>query len=336
MIPVLSITPENLTLAAQAIRRGELVAMPTETVYGLAGDALNPASLARIFAVKQRPYFDPLIVHIEDIAWVEKLCAFVPQPMRVLMERCWPGPVTFVLPKREIVPSLATSGLPDVALRMPSHPAALALIRESGTPLAAPSANPFGRLSPTCVAHVSADFQEGIACILDGGPCAIGVESTVLGWQSGQLILLRPGGNPVEALESILQETILPLPPASGSPQSPGALPWHYAPRTPLVLLESYQIPEGSQDTGLLWFGLSSPPKGYARVEHLAHDGNWLAAAADFFAALHRLDRLDLKQIVASTVPESGLGRAINDRLRKAAATIFPGRHESGSNLPRE
>jgi len=318
MIPILSPTPDNIRRAAEALRRGSLVAMPTETVYGLAGDALNPKALARIFEVKRRPFFDPLIVHISERSWVEKLCHQIPDGARTLMERFWPGPLTLVLAKRDIVPDLATSGLDTVAVRMPSHPVAQALLQEAGTPLAAPSANPFGRLSPTCAEHVAADFSDGIDCILDGGPCAVGVESTVIGWEDGKPLLLRAGGIALEAIEVVIGK-VLEKTSATPVPQSPGNLPWHYAPRTPLELWN----PGDSllrANSGLLWFGTETAPRGFVHTENLSPKENLQEAAANLFSALHRLDHAGLSCIYAQILPDVGLGRAINDRLRKAAA----------------
>jgi L-threonylcarbamoyladenylate synthase len=319
MIPVLDPTPEHLRRAAAALRAGGLVGMPTETVYGLAGNALDPAALARIFEVKRRPFFDPLIVHVPGRESLEGLCR-VSDEAAALMDAFWPGPLTLVLPKEDAVPGLATSGLPSVAVRAPAHRVARALLLEAGLPLAAPSANPFGGLSPTSAAHVSGAFEGGIDCVLDGGASAVGVESTVIGWdESGEPRLLRAGGLPVEAVEKVLGKKI----PAGGAvlegraQASPGALPWHYAPRTPLSLLEGEAAPRA--DAGLLWFGANAP-EGFARVENLSPSGDLAEAAANLFAALHRLDAARLSAIRARPVPEEGLGRAINDRLRKAAA----------------
>ena len=298
------------------------MALPTETVYGLAGDALNPAALARIFEVKQRPYFDPLIVHIADRIWVEKLCTDIPDQARVLMDRFWPGPLTLVLPKSNLVPDLATSGLPNVALRMPSHPVALALLREVGSPLAAPSANLFGALSPTTARHVSDAFSQGIDCILDGGPCSVGVESTVLGFgENGNPFLLRPGGLSKEEIESVLKMKISAAP-ISDVPQSPGGLSSHYAPRTPLFFFEAGKSPNASARSGLLWFGPEPVPSGFTAVENISATGNLREAAMNLFAALHKLDSMGLERILAQIVPESGLGRAINDRLRRGCAPL--------------
>jgi L-threonylcarbamoyladenylate synthase len=318
MIPTLSPTPENIRRAAESLRQGKLVAMPTETVYGLAGDALNPQALALIFEVKQRPFFDPLIVHVFDRSWVGKLCSHIPAEADTLMERFWPGPLTLVLPKKEIVPALATSGLDTVAIRIPSHPVALALLKEVATPLAAPSANPFGRLSPTRSEHVAADFSKGLDCILEGGPCTIGVESTVIGWEESIPRLLRAGGIALEEIEDVLNMKLMHTSAALAA-QSPGNLPWHYAPRTPLQLW-NLETPLPRSNTGLLWFGGENIPHGFTYVENLSLQGDLQEAAANLFTALHRLDNAGVSRIYARPLPESGLGRAINDRLRKAAA----------------
>ena len=319
MIPVLAPTPAHIERAAEALRRGRLVGMPTETVYGLAGNARDPAALASIFEVKQRPFFDPLIVHVAARAELEDLCHVSPES-EILMRAFWPGPLTLVLAKKGSVPDLATSGLPSVAVRMPAHPVARALLRAAGLALAAPSANPFGGLSPTRAEHVSAAFGDGIDCVLDGGPCEVGVESTVVGWEDGEPRLLRAGGVALEALEQALGKKIG----AASAPEvSPGTLPWHYAPRTPLRLLgDAPRAPEAG-NTGLLWLGPNPPPEfaqGFSRMENLSASGNLAEAAANLFAALHRLDAAGLEGIYAALAPESGLGRAINDRLRKAAA----------------
>ena len=325
MLPVLDPTPENLRRLAAALRAGRLVGIPTETVYGLAGHALDPAALARIFEVKARPHFDPLIVHVGARDDIDALCGELPDEAPRLMERFWPGPLTLVLPRTTRVPDLATAGLPTVAVRMPAHPVARALLREAGVPLAAPSANPFGALSPTTAAHVAGAFADGVEAVLDGGPCDVGVESTVVGWVSERPTILRAGGLSQEELEDALGRRLEGLGhsaaalEAGATQATPGALPWHYAPRTPLRLRERDERP--APRAGLLCFG--EPPRdarAYARVENLSPAGNLREAAAGLFAALHRLDAAGLDEIHATPVPESGLGRAINERLRKAAA----------------
>jgi L-threonylcarbamoyladenylate synthase len=328
MVPLLSPTPENVRSAAEALRAGNLVAMPTETVYGLAGNALDPAVLARIFEVKKRPFFDPLIVHVAERKEIDPLVREIPEGAEILMARFWPGPLTLVLPKSDRVPGLATAGLDTVAVRVPAHPVAQALLREAGIPLAAPSANPFGALSPTTATHVTDAFSEaeGIACVLDGGPCAIGVESTVLGWDQGRPVLMRAGGVPLEALEEALGTRIARFTAPSGddATPSPGALPWHYAPRTPLRMLDENENAAHEATArgraGLLWFGDAPAPVGYARTENLSPEGSLREAATNLFAMLHRLDAAGLEELHARGVPEHGLGRAVNERLRKAAA----------------
>ena len=331
MLTILEPTPESLRKAAEALRAGELVGMPTETVYGLAGNAFDPAVLARIFEIKKRPFFDPLIVHVAEFTEVEALVRDVPADARLLMERFWPGPITLVLPKTDRVPDLATAGLDTVAVRMPAHPVARALLRATGLPLAAPSANPFGCLSPTTALHVAEAFSEGIALVLDGGPCRIGVESTVVGWENGEPVMLRPGGISLELLEETLGKNVAVA--ANGgeasegkATASPGNLPWHYAPRTPLRLLTSVanDIPSpgkpGGGSSGLIWFGAEPAPEGFVLVENLSATADLAEAAEKLFVALHRLDAAGLDALVAVMVPEQGLGRAINERLRKAAA----------------
>jgi L-threonylcarbamoyladenylate synthase len=329
MIPVLEPTPENLRLAAECLGRGELVAFPTETVYGLGAHAFRPEALARVFEAKRRPFFDPLIVHVGDPGQAEQVCARIDARARRLMDRFWPGPLTLVLPKGDAVPDIAVSGLPTVAVRMPDHPVALALLRACGFPVAAPSANPFGRLSPTAAAHVAAHFEEGLSLILDGGPCAVGVESTILSLEGETPVILRAGGLSREDIEAVAGPVALSASPAGsgadpGHPLAPGQLPSHYAPRTPLRLLPGPGPvrPAAPADgpTGLLAFR-GPAPEGFAGpVEILSPAGDLREAAARLFACLHRLDGLGLARILAEPVPEEGLGLAIMDRLRKAAA----------------
>lgn len=330
MIPMVPATPDSLRRAADALRAGGLVAFPTETVYGLGAKAHDPLALAKIFEAKRRPFFDPLILHVAERSQFEALIA--PEARRdpraaALMDRFWPGPLTLVLPKASDVPDLATSGLPTVAVRMPAHPVALALIRAAGFPLAAPSANPFGRLSPTTAAHVQAHFtaaDAGIDLILDGGPCAVGVESTIVSLAEETPVLLRAGGVPREAIAAAIGP-IATAPAAAARPQAPGQLPGHYAPRTPLRILASGEAaPDAGPRLGYLAFR-SVPDRPYAAAEILSAGGDLREAAAHLFACLHRLDAAGLNLILAEPVPESGLGAAIMDRLRKAAAGSGPG-----------
>ncbi|MDR2136317.1 MAG: threonylcarbamoyl-AMP synthase [Treponema sp.] len=332
------VTEESLRLAAAAIRAGELAAFPTETVYGLGGDAFNPRALAKIFQVKGRPRFDPLIVHIarlESLEDVADLSALGPQAREHaarLAAEFWPGPLTLVLPKRASVPDLATSGLATVAVRFPSHPAARELIRLSTGAVAAPSANRFGCLSPTRAEHVAEQLGDRLGIILDGGPAAVGVESTVLDMTAARPRILRPGGLSRARLEALLG----PLPGPGETPgelcspgelRSPGLLPGHYAPRTPLCLhgrREMAALPY-REDEAYLFFSRSSRESWGmpGAVEVLSDAGDSVEAAANLFDALHRLDRLGLRRIHAEAAPPELLGEAINDRLGRAAAGVL-------------
>lgn len=321
-----AVVSTDASAAAAVIRSGQLAAFPTETVYGLGGNALSTEAVARIFAAKDRPRFDPLIVHAADAQSALGLASDVPQIARELADRFWPGPLTLLLPKRDIVPDLVTSGLPSVGLRVPDHPFALAMLRETGCPVAAPSANPFGRVSPTTAAHVVDQLGDRIDFILDGGPCRVGIESTVLriGHGTERPCLLRHGGVTIEELEEMLG----PVDTATQSdsdlaPQlSPGSLLQHYSPRTPLHLLPHWQttVPDGLR-LGALAFQRPVDADRFSVIETLSPTGDLVEATARFFAALRRLDDADVDLIVAVPFPNHGLGRALNDRLTRAAHT---------------
>lgn len=319
----------DLSHAAALLRQGGLVAFATETVYGLGGNALDVQAVARIFAAKNRPQFDPLIVHVASRAWLPELVRPWPDLADRLMEAFWPGPLTLVLPKQPRVPDLVTSGLPHVAVRQPQHPLALELLAQAGCPIAAPSANPFGQLSPTCATDVAESLGDKIDYILDGGPCSIGVESTVVLVDESHVTLLRPGGVTYEALVEIVGDVreLVPKSPAIGPPDNsprlaPGTLPQHYAPRTPLRLISQLSDITQPEQSGLLLLGPRHDLPPVAAVEYLAKDRNLTTAATRLFAALRRLDRANLQQIFAELMPTEGLGRAINDRLQRAARTV--------------
>lgn len=307
--------------AAAILRKGGLVAFPTETVYGLGGHALDAKVVARIFEVKDRPHFDPIIVHVPDVNRLKPLVSRFSAEARRLGEMFWPGPLTLVLPKSAAVPDLATSGLPTVAVRIPNHPMALELLEKSDLPLAAPSANLFGHLSPTRAEDVACQLGDKIDYILDGGPCGVGIESTVL-QLDGLPCLLRPGGLPVEEIESAIGPVSISAgsarSPTQGRP-SPGMLSRHYAPQTPLVIEAAFKSQSPTQRIGLLTLGPVEGTEQFAAVEVLSATGDLSEAAANFFAALRRLDEVQLDRIVAVPFPEEGLGRALNDRLRRAA-----------------
>jgi len=307
----------NVAEAAAAIRRGELVGMPTETVYGLAANALDQRAVLRVFEAKGRPRFDPLIVHCADLAMAQDVALFSPRAMR--LAALWPGPLTLVLPRMPCVPDAVTAGLDTVAVRIPDHALALQLIRAAGLPLAAPSANRFGCISPTTAAHVAEQLGEAAAGILDGGPCRVGVESTVLRPDPSPVVL-RPGGFTREALAAILGEEVALADRAARDAalpsEAPGMLASHYAPRAPLRLRAPGEAWPAS--AALLAFTGADLPVG-ATAEILSPQGDLAEAAATLFAKLRRLDARGPRLIVAELVPEKGLGEAINDRLRRAA-----------------
>jgi len=326
---VLGTSARDLARAARAIRDGLLVAIPTETVYGLGADAWNPRALARVFAAKKRPSFDPLIVHVAEPAGVDEVADAGSPLARTLMERFWPGPLTLVLPKRPRVPDLATSGLPTVAVRCPANIVARDIIRRAGVPVAAPSANPFGYLSPTRAEHVAAQLGDRVDFIVDGGRCPVGVESTVLDLSSDPPLVLRPGGLPVEFLAELVPGLEV-FDRATTSPRAPGQLPSHYAPARPLQLVESggldgvYPGPPSADGAVALCFGRASADRiresgRFARVVDLSPDGDLVEAAAALFDVLHELDAGPWTSLWAERLPPEGLGRAVNDRLYKAS-----------------
>jgi len=314
---------EIIHQAAEIIKGGGIVAFPTETVYGLGADAFNPLAVARIFEVKRRPYFDPLIVHVAYPADVKKLVKEIPSNAKKLTESFWPGPLTVVLLKNENIPDIVTAGLPTVAIRMPNHPMALSLIKESKCPIAAPSANPFGYLSPTTAEHVQEQLGDQVDLILDGGPCPVGVESTIVSFLEERPRSLRPGGVSLEEIESVIGKVEI-NPNELEKPSAPGMLPRHYAPRTPIVLdwdeknLDIYK----NKKIGLLAFQGPRNHLKFKSVEVLSKKGDLREAAANLFAAIRRLDALNLDLILAESIPEIGLGRAIMDRLRRASGSI--------------
>jgi L-threonylcarbamoyladenylate synthase len=311
--------------AVELLARAEVVALPTETVYGLAADALRPDAVAKIFEAKERPFFDPLIVHLPDREWLDRVTD-IPAESRAtvetLMEKFWPGPLTLVLPRRAIVPDLVTAGFDTVAVRMSAHPVFRAVIRQFGKPLAAPSANRFGRISPTTAAHVVSELGGRIPLVVDGGATTHGIESTIVAVGGNTVRILRSG--PVTR-EEIADCGLRIADSPSAKIEAPGQLASHYAPRTPLKVMRTFS-PQGAggsqaespRHIGLLAF--REPRPGFAAVEILSASGDLREAAATLFARLRRLDEAGLDLILAEPVPETGLGIAIMDRLRKAAA----------------
>jgi len=318
-------TRQTILEAAKILHEGGLVAFPTETVYGLGGDSTNERAVAAIFEAKGRPQFNPLISHVLDANEARRLVAWNDKAQK-LAQRFWPGPLTFVLPRapRSPIALLATAGLDTAAVRAPSHPIAQALIRAAGRPIAAPSANRSGAISPTRAEHVAESLGAKVAMILDGGPCTIGIESTVLDLTSERPTLLRPGGATREAIEAVVGPIAVSeaLPAGDAARKSPGQLQSHYAPARP-VRLEAAAV---AADEGLLAFG-PRPLAGARCTLNLSVAGDLGEAAANLFAHLRALDRPDIGRIAVMPVPHTGLGQAINDRLRRAAADDDSGRH---------
>lgn len=317
----------DIAKAAELLRAGALVAIPTETVYGLAANAFDAAAVLKIFEAKQRPAFDPLIVHIHERTQLSGLVTFpdrvgthVLKQLDALMERFWPGPLTLVLPKHTRVPDLVTSGLGTVAVRMPAHPMAQAVLRAAGLPLAAPSANPFGYVSPTTAQHVADQLGDKVPYILDGGACTIGLESTIIGLEPGsdRWLIYRVGGTPVVDIEEVVGGLEMPV--ARTLPASPGMLESHYAPHKAVHIgdIATLMKAHAGRRIGVISFTQPYPTAAHQRT--LSASGDLREAARHLFAALRELDAGDAEVILTEVFPMEGLGAAINDRLRRAAA----------------
>ena len=331
-----------INLAAQVIIQGGLVAFPTETVYGLGANGLDGAAVAKIYQAKGRPSDNPLILHVAEVGMVGQLCQKLSDEAQLLMSKFWPGPLTLVLPKAEGIPQEVTGGLQTVAVRMPDHPVALALIKAAGVPIAAPSANKSGRPSPTTATHVQTDLQGRIDVILDGGPAGLGVESTVLDLSSPIPTILRPGGVTYEQLCQVLKEiTIDPSVlgeklPQDQAPRSPGMKYIHYAPAAPVILFEGEPeqvrqsllnrakelLTQGKRIGILATEESAAVYPSEAIILKLGHRETPAAAATRLFALLREFDQLKVETILAESVPPKGIGLAVLNRLRRAAGEI--------------
>ena len=312
----------EVAFAAQLLEAGHCVALPTETVYGLAANALNPEAVARIFEIKQRPHFDPLILHIHNSRQLLELASYIPDTAIRLAREFWPGPLTLVLPRTPTVIDLVTSGLDTVALRMPSHPMLRQLLQRLSFPIAMPSANPFGYVSPTTAQHVMDQLGNKIPYVLDGGPCEIGLESTIVSFDEQDTpVLLRPGAITEEQLVQVVGKLKRPAQESNGSPLAPGQLKSHYAPRIPLQMWvrEELEALPYDPEAGVLVFGpyLKQFPRPVQR--NLSESGNLAEAAHNLFSFLRYLDTDAHKRLYAHYLPDTGLGVPINDRLKKAA-----------------
>lgn len=314
---------KDIEKAASLLSSGKLVAIPTETVYGLAGNALDENAVLAIFKTKKRPSFDPLIIHFGNIEKVKEYVREIPEELALLAEKFWPGPLTLLLPKKEVISDLVTSGLDTVGVRVPRHHLTRDLLQSLDFPLAAPSANPFGYISPTAAIHVQDQLGKKVPYILDGGTCEVGLESTIVGMEQGQVIIYRLGGISVSNIESIVGKVLI-LPQSSSNPKSPGMLKSHYAPRKPMVLgnLDELMIKHREKGTVFAVLTFSRPiPEVSADLQFvLSPDGDFDEAARNLFLAMRALDNSKAEIILAEELPEINLGKAINDRLRRASA----------------
>jgi L-threonylcarbamoyladenylate synthase len=319
----MSFIGQNIEIAATLLTKGEAVAVPTETVYGLAANALNIDAVAKIFRIKQRPSFDPLIVHVASLEQAKKYVEEIPGPLLTLAEKFMPGPLTLLLRKKSIIPDVVTSGSQYVALRIPQHPMTLELLRSIDFPLAAPSANPFGYISPTTAQHVADQLGNQLSYILDGGPCDVGIESTIVGLaENGELHVYRKGGLAIETItNAIANLKVVVKDHSSSKPDAPGMLTNHYAPTKPIYLVHGDDLHSMKHVEGAAYITYrrfkSDVPHHHQVV--LAPTGRFEEAAHNLFAGMRYLDGCNIERIYAELLPEQDLGVAINDRLRRAS-----------------
>lgn len=314
-------TGTDIARAAALLNQEQLVAIPTETVYGLAANAFSEAAVVKIFEAKNRPAFDPLIVHTAGIEKFNQVAANIPDQAYKLAEAFMPGPLTLILPRATNVPLLVTSGHDSVGVRIPHHPLTLKLLKSLAFPLAAPSANPFGYVSPTTAQHVNQQLGEKVPYILDGGPCQIGIESTIIGFSGPEPEILRLGGLALEEIEQVLGKAITQVKTSSSNPKAPGMLSSHYAPGKKVILADiAAALPAyHPEQVGILSFSRTFAEVPLAHQVQLSATGNVHEAARNLFAGLRYLDTQPITLILAELLPEVGLGRAVNDRLRRAA-----------------
>ena len=309
----------DIEKAKQILQKGGLVAIPTETVYGLAVNALDKDAVLKIFEAKNRPHFDPLIIHTNSIEKIKHWVQDIPSWAQQLADAFWPGPLTLLLPKKDSIPDLVTSGLPQVAVRIPNHTLSLKLLQALDFPLAAPSANPFGYVSPTTATHVATQLQNKVAYILDGGTCDVGIESTIIGFEAGMITVYRLGGLAIEDIEQLVGKVQVNIN-HSSNPQAPGMLKSHYAPIKSLFIddVETFLKTNASQKVGVISFFTSyAVEKQHLKI--LSPSADLKEAAHHLFAAIRELDAGDADVIVAEKFPNTFLGRAINDRLQRAS-----------------
>lgn len=317
----MTITGTDITLAADLLRQGKLVAIPTETVYGLAANALDAGAVTKIFIAKNRPQFNPLIVHCATAEQALSYAQNIPEEARELAEKYWPGPLTLILRKKDIIPDIVTAGHEWVGLRVPQHPITLKLLSTINFPLAAPSANPSGYVSPTTAEHVAEGLDGKIDYILNGGPCNVGVESTIVSFSTNPPTLLRHGGIPLEKIKTVIPQLQISQQKQEDAPISPGQLASHYAPSKKVYLGNVHELARkfSGRKIGSISLNTLLPDIPEEQQILLSESGSLEEAAQHIFAALRKLDTLSVDLIIAELMPDKGLGRAINDRLRRAA-----------------
>jgi L-threonylcarbamoyladenylate synthase len=308
----------DLVKAADLLNNNEVIGIPTETVYGLAGNALDNEAITKIFSVKDRPFFNPLIVHTFSISQIEKYVSSFPKKAKILAENFMPGPLTLLLPKKQLVPDLITAGLPNVAIRIPNHRITLELLKKLDFPLAAPSANPFGYVSPTTAQHVDNQLGKRIKYILDGGSCEVGIESTIIGFENDKPIIYRKGGLAIESIEDLIGKVLINEH-SESNPAAPGMLKSHYSPNLAVEIWQKNKEIK-IERVGAISFSNYLPNINPKNQLILSKSGDYHEAARNVFACLRAAENLDIELLYIELLPEIGLGRAINDRLRRAAA----------------
>jgi L-threonylcarbamoyladenylate synthase len=316
----MAIISTDIQQAKLYLSQSDVVGIPTETVYGLAGNAFDIEAVTKIFEVKNRPNFDPLIVHTNSIERLSEFVESIPEKAMLLAQKFMPGPLTLLLPKRSSIPDLVTSGLDTVAVRIPNHPLTLALLAQLDFPLAAPSANPFGYISPTSAQHVAQQLGDKIPYILDGGECQVGIESTIVGFENDEVIVYRKGGLAIEEIEKVVGKVQV-ISHSSSNPKAPGMLKSHYAPRKKMFILDENNLKSEMQKDriGYLAFQKYNNDLPQNNQLILSESGNYREAAKNLFAFMRALDAIDIDKIYVELLPEQDLGIAINDRLRRAA-----------------
>lgn len=316
----MTVVSKNILKAAQILKENDIVAIPTETVYGLAGNIYSEKAINEIFSMKLRPFFNPLIVHIHSIEQLDELVEELPEKAKILATHFWPGSLTLVLKKKNSIPELVTAGKDTVAVRIPNHPLTLELLKKLDFPLAAPSANPFGSISPTTTLHVAEYFIGNLKMVLDGGNCENGIESTIIGFENDQPVLYRLGSISVEDIEKVIGKIEIKNN-KEKSPNAPGMLSRHYAPKTKMFLvsnIDEFISKHPNKNIGVLLFKKPIENKNILHQEILSVNGEFKEATSNLYAALHRLDKLNLDIIIAERFPDFDLGKTINDRLMRA------------------